>query len=218
MPDEISALIDKPHLLIAVLAFGGVLGMAVERFVESSKRAERRAYWKKRKTKGSRPSVRQRPAAKEAGSATSRVSATDQLDIVMDADFSAQPLLNRPERRLMSVLDTCVREGAPDWRVMAQVSMGEIVRSDDQDAYFAVNSKRVDLLIVNDAYEPLHAIEFQGTGHHLGRDAAARDAVKREALRKAGIGYVEVASGDSPSDVRIAVAKLLRQSGRVDHE
>ncbi|MED5543800.1 DUF2726 domain-containing protein [Novosphingobium decolorationis] len=216
MPDEILALIDKPHLLIAVLAIGGVLGMAVERFVESSKRAERRAYWQKRKAKGARFSGRRKSASKESVTATSRVSATEQLDIVMDAEFSAQPLLNRPERRLMSVLDACVREGAPDWRVMAQVSMGEIVRSDDEDAYFAVNSKRVDLLVVNDAYEPLHAIEFQGTGHHLGRDAAARDAVKREALRKAGIGYVEVASGDSPSDVRLAVAKLLRQSGRGD--
>ena len=41
-----------------------------------------------------------------------------------------------------------------------------------------------------------HVIEYQGSGHHLsGGAAAARDAVKKEALRKAGIGYHEVVAG-----------------------
>jgi len=31
-----------------------------------------------------------------------------------------------------------------------------------------------------------HALEYQGSGHHNGSCAAARDAVKKEALRKAG--------------------------------
>ena len=48
MPPEILALIDKPLLLIAVLAVGAVLGVGVERLVESQKRAERRAYWQGR--------------------------------------------------------------------------------------------------------------------------------------------------------------------------
>lgn len=48
MPPEILALIDKPLLLIAVLAVGAVLGIGVERLVEGQKRAERRAYWQGR--------------------------------------------------------------------------------------------------------------------------------------------------------------------------
>ena len=34
--------------------------------------------------------------------------------------------------------------------------------------------------------------------------AAARDAVKREALRRAGVGYVEVVPGDTPTKLRLA--------------
>ena len=36
---------------------------------------------------------------------------------------------------------------------------------------------------------PFHAFEFQGTGHRQNA-AAAHDAVKKEALCRAGIGYV----------------------------
>lgn len=48
MPPEIIALIDKPLLLLAVLAVGAALGIGVERLVEGQKRAERRAYWQGR--------------------------------------------------------------------------------------------------------------------------------------------------------------------------
>ena len=95
---------------------------------------------------------------------------------------------------------------------MGQVSLGEVAASPDKDAYFAVNSKRVDLVIVDRECRPLHAIEFQGSGPHTGENTAARDAIKKEALRRAGIGYVEVVSGDTPAEVRGMVRKLV---GRV---
>src|SRR5689334_24251167 len=61
---------------------------------------------------------------------------------------------------------------------------------------------RSDLLIVDDECRPLHAIEYQGGGHFNGAHAtAARDAVKKEALRRAGIGYVEVVAGDTPAEL-----------------
>ncbi len=214
MPEEILALIDKPHLLVAILAIGGGLGMAVERFVETSRRAERKAYWLSRKSKAARgPGLQGRgrvPVANELRSGP--LSASEQLEIVMGASFQAQPVLNRSELRLLNLVEACLAQAAPQWRVMAQVSLGEIVKSEARDAYLAVNSKRVDLLLIDGASRPLYAVEFQGSGHFLGADAAARDAVKREALRKAGIGYVEFSSGDTAGDVRATIVKLVRQS------
>jgi hypothetical protein len=66
-------------------------------------------------------------------------------------------------------------------------------------------------LLVSHEGDPLHAIEYQGSGHHLG-PAATRDAVKKEALRKAGIGYVEVQPGDTPGEVRATLLKLVRRT------
>ena len=43
-----------------------------------------------------------------------------------------------------------------------------------------------------------------------GFSAAARDAVKKEALRKAGIGYHEIVAGHTtPSELRALVEKLV---------
>lgn len=212
MPPEILALIDKPWLLLAVLAAGAACGMAVERFVESSKRAERRAFWRKRQTsqKGWNDVFGKGRRSKRARDTVEW--AADQLTTVMNAKFRARSLLNKSERRLLSVLEAALREESPGWRVMGQVSLGEVLSSEEEDAYFAINSKRVDFLIVNANCYPLHAVEFQGAGHHVGKTAAARDAVKKEALRRAGIGYVEVKPGDTPGEVRELIQRLVRKS------
>ena len=92
---------------------------------------------------------------------------------------------------------------------MAQVSLGEILRSKDTVAFGCVNSKRVDMLLVDEECRPQHAIEYHGAGHYQGT-AAARDAVKKEALRRAGIGYHEVVAGKTtPADLRQFVENLL---------
>src|SRR3546814_1079951 len=101
---------------------------------------------------------------------------------------------------------------------MGQVSLGEILASPNEAAFFAVNSERVDLLIVDADCRPLHAVEMQGQGHHQSDNTAARDAVKREALRRAGIGYIEVVSGDTPAEVRAMVRKLVGRAEFLDRK
>lgn len=97
---------------------------------------------------------------------------------------------------------------------MAQVSLGEILRCEDKAAFGCINSKRVDLLIVDADCNPMHAIEYQGGGHFEGAHAtAARDAMKKEALRRAGIGYDEVVAGNhTPAELRRVVEKLVQKA------
>jgi hypothetical protein len=122
-------------------------------------------------------------------------------------------LLNKSEAKLFRAIDKWVLELQPGWQVMAQVSLGEILKCEDKAAYACINAKRVDLLIVDDECRPLHAIEYQGGAHFKGAHAtAARDAVKKEALRRAGIGYVEVVGGEmSPAELRQVVEKLVQR-------
>lgn len=127
----------------------------------------------------------------------------------MGASFSVQRLLNKSEARVLKELEHFVENCNPTWQVMAQVSLGEVLRSKDATAFACINSKRVDLLLIDDECLPRHAIEYQGSGHHQGT-AAARDAVKKEALRRAGIGYHEILGGvTTPSDLRRLVEKLV---------
>ena len=86
---------------------------------------------------------------------------------------------------------------------------GRVSRQPDRDAYGAVNAKRVDFALMDPESRVTHSIEYQGAGHHQGK-AAARDAVKKEVLRKAGIGYHEVVAGHTTAgELRRLVAKLV---------
>lgn len=200
--------------LFALLLMGVFVGMAIERFRSKL----RREAWRKRNrprwdgatrvtgtTQGKWPSRSVPPPPRPP-------DAADQLRIVMGADFTVQPLLNKSEVRVLKELEHFVENCNPSWQVMAQVSLGEVLRSKDATAFACINSKRVDLLLIDDDCLPRHAIEYQGWGHHQGT-AAARDAVKKEALRRAGIGYHEVLAGvTTPSELRRLVEKLVASS------
>jgi hypothetical protein len=211
MPPEIVALIDKPLLLLAVLAVGAFAGMATEQFIS---RMRRQAWRQKNRSRWARkrgePNVAAGPRQPSRDHAPPRqLDAADQLRTVMGASFSIQPLLNKSEARVFKELDRVVIARNPRWQVMAQVSLGEILHSSDAEAYHCINSKRVDLLLMDDDCRPRHALEYQGGAHHQGT-AAARDAVKKEALRRAGVGYHEVVAGQTtPAELRRLVEKLV---------
>lgn len=146
-------------------------------------------------------------APKPATVAPSRKpDAADQLRSVMAAGFTAKPLLNRSESFVLKALEPLVGELLPGWRVMAQVSLGEVLDSKDAEAFNAINAKRVDFLLVDDEFRPRLVVEYQGQGHHQG-SAAARDAVKKEALRRAGVGYGEVLPSDTVADLQVMLRK-----------
>jgi len=132
----------------------------------------------------------------------------------MDARFEKRRLLSRSEAQVLYAAEREINAAGLKWRVMAQVSLGEVLFSPDAQAYSAINSKRVDLLIVSRSGDPIAAIEYQGHGHYQGT-AAARDAVKKEALRKAGVRYIAVTPGSGTEDIareisRIAQAEMLQ--------
>jgi len=212
MPPEILALTAKPHLLFSVVALSALAGILFEQFrtklrhIAWQKRSASRSHHHSGNGSVSWLKPHDRLVQKQPDN-------TDQLRIVMESDFTTQPLLNKSEARLFRELDRIVISCNPAWQVMAQVSLGEVVRCKDAQAYSCINSKRVDLLLMDDDCWPRHAIEYQGAGHHQGT-AAARDAVKREALRRAGIGYHEIIAGiTTPAELRRLVEKLVGKSG-----
>lgn len=204
-----NALLAQPVVLLIVLAVGAAIGMAVEKLVARQERDRKRAYWAGRNAGKAKSETQVKPAKEpEVRSAD---FAADQLKIVSRAQFTSRSLLNKPEAKVFEALDKLVIARNPRWQVMAQVSLGEFLASPDKDAFLAVNSKRVDFALMDENCRVVHALEYQGSGHHTGDCAAARDAVKKEALRKAGIGYYEVVAGHTtPGELRALVERLVR--------
>jgi hypothetical protein len=199
----LTALSDNASLLVFAVVF--FVAMVVLNEVLRPQRSKRSRFRRKR-SGDQRPDLR---VVAKSGEDELLASASEQLRRVMSADFKSRALLNRPEAQVFKTLDAAVVARNPRWQVMAQVSLGEFLSSPDRGAYAAVNSKRVDFALMDAECRVRHALEYQGNGHHQG-SAAARDAVKKEALRKAGIGYHEVVAGDTtPAELRRLVEKLV---------
>lgn len=207
--ETVNFLLDRPFTLLIVLVIGAAIGMFLERAFEKSDRDKRRAYWRGRNAGKSKWQKSQGGARPTPAPGSADFSA-DQLKLVSKAKFTSRSLLNRSEAKVFDALDKAVIARNPAWQVMAQVSLGEFLASPDKDAYFAINSKRVDFALMDENACVVHALEYQGSGHHTGDSAAARDAVKKEALRKAGIGYHEIVAGHTtPSELRALVETLV---------
>lgn len=144
-----------------------------------------------------------------------------QAEVVSLAEFETAPLLNQSEKRLLPLLEDAVAREAPGFRVMAQTSMGEVLRPRpmparkdlEEAAYAAINSKRFDFTIIDRRGHLVAAIEYQGSGHY-GQTAFLRDAVKREVCRKAGVAFIEVRKGTRPSELAETVRRVLQPHRR----
>ena len=138
----------------------------------------------------------------------SPMAARRQLWVVRKAYFKKQRLMNRSEYPRFKIVEEEIARARKGHHVFSQVNLGEILETKNEKAFRAINSKRVDMLIVNRGGWPVLAVEYQGEGHYQG-DAADRDAVKKSALEKAGIGYLEIFPKDNSDKIRRAIRRQL---------
>lgn len=199
--------VDGGFFLPDVAVFGALAVIAfVGLFLVASYPKGRRFHFRHRS--------RRKPflAVAESGSLGDSAS---QLRHVMAATFHKKKVMNKEEYRVFRVVEAEVQAQRNGCRVLSQTSLGEIIGSDDKKAFDSVNSKRVDILIMGPYGDPIAAIEYQGAGHHQGT-AAARDAIKREALRKAGVHFIEVLESHSPEEVAQLVRRIFLPASTSD--
>ncbi|PXA99165.1 hypothetical protein DMC47_04790 [Nostoc sp. 3335mG] len=151
------------------------------------------------------------PQAKARRRSQPRRDAADQLRLVMAAPFQRARLMSRAEFDLFKLIEAHLPRCGPGFRLMAQPSVGEFVETSDPEAYRAINARRVDMLVIDTFGFPVAAVEHQGGGHYQA-GAAARDAIKREVLRKAGIEYVEIFDYHDGEEVRRLVSAALQRN------
>ena len=72
-----------------------------------------------------------------------------QLKAVMAGAFERRRILNSSEYRLFVIVEREIAARRAGYHVFAQTNLGEILRSRDEDAFHSINSKRVDILVVD---------------------------------------------------------------------
>jgi hypothetical protein len=132
-----------------------------------------------------------------------------QLDAVQHNRFYAMPIMNRGEYKLFQTILREVEKINFHYWVFPQVALGEVIRSPDEQAYAAINSKRCDLIVTDSYGKPLLAIEYNGTGHWLSGDASIRDQIKQIALEKAGVAYKAIDPNTTDHEIHRIIETAL---------
>ena len=141
---------------------------------------------------------------------------TAQMEFISKVDFKLRPLLNRSEYKILRILEEVSQDIPGGHRVMAQTSLGEVLApqmasgsKEARDlAFHSINSKRLDFLVIDGYGMPVLAVEYQGHGHYNDR-TFMHDAVKREAVRKAGIRFLEIRAEYDAKDLENEIRKAL---------
>ena len=183
--------------------------------------AFRRRRRGKRGSRGKYPRRREQWPSEVPRSDASRLGdPAAQMEFISRVDFEPRRLLNKSEYGILLILENVTREIGGGHRVMAQTSLGEIIAprtasgSDEARdlAFRSINSKRLDFLVIDRTGMPALAVEYQGHGHYRNR-AFMRDAVKREAVRKAGVRFLEIPAEFDAAIVENQVRSALGQDG-----
>ena len=138
------------------------------------------------------------------------------MEFISKVDFKPRPLLNRSEYRILRILEEVSQDIPGGHRVMAQTSLGEVLAPQMASgsetardlAFRSINSKRLDFLVIDGYGMPVLAVEYQGHGHYNDR-TFMHDAVKREAVRKAGIRFLEIRAEYDAKDLENEIRKAL---------
>ncbi|WP_187488965.1 DUF2726 domain-containing protein [Duffyella gerundensis] len=176
----------------------GLIAAAVVVYLISAKKKKRPQNRYQRPKDYQAPERRSRERAPEV--AREETIAERQLSTVRSNEFYKCPLMNKGEYGVFRKLEKLLSTSHRGYRIFAQVSLGEILGSDDTQAYFAINSKRADFVIIDWAGQPVAVVEYHGSGHYKG-NATVRDAVKREACKSAGIAFIELHEHYSEKDI-----------------
>jgi hypothetical protein len=128
--------------------------------------------------------------------------------------FRKKQIMSRGEFDLFCAAMTVTDQRLPRaFYVFPQVSLGEVLGSEDQDAYDAIKCKRGDLLLADRRGNPVAVLECQGSEHDIDGTAIGRDRIKLEALKRAEVRYVPIPDGTPQDEMQRIIRGLLAITG-----
>ncbi len=156
---------------------------------------------------------------------------------VVMANLKSKPLLNEEEKKVFKMVFGFLERWNANLKnpsesrgliLLSQVSLGEFIGPEkneedwsyeDKNAWFALQGRRVDFLIIDQNFHPILAIEHQGSGHFQG-DWKERDKLKQSVYRYAGIQLVKTTKShlDQPNQVSGMIAGKLRRKYDVNYQ
>ncbi len=145
----------------------------------------------------------------EAGDTRFSGTAEDvaRLRTVSDSRFAPRRFLSEVWAQRLNDIEELVADLGENWRVIPFVALDQILASSDEAANRAIAGQRVDMLIVTAAHMPVGAIQYRPVAD-MEEQEALRDALRTEALRRAGVACLQLRPIDGHFALRDALSQL----------
>lgn len=134
-----------------------------------------------------------------------------QVEVVSALRFEAIPLMGEGERRLFRLIEAAAGELAPGCRLLARVSLDEVVRPrsatgrDWDQAMASIRSKRLDFALFDGEGRIVAAF---GCAERVRMIGEGREKVRRGALAGAGIPYLPLAATTTVEEICLSLHRL----------
>lgn len=134
-----------------------------------------------------------------------------QVEVVSALRFEAIPLMGEGERRLFRLIEAAAGELAPGCRLLARVSLDEVVRPrsatgrDWDQAMASIRSKRLDFALFDGEGRIVAAF---GCAERVRMIGEGREKVRRAALAGAGIPYLPLAATTTVEEICLSLHRL----------
>lgn len=122
------------------------------------------------------------------------------IQYVQLSQYSVRPIMNKEAYFVFMITERFFKDLKQGHRVIPEMCMGAVLHCADEEGFSSINSKRLDIGVINRTGSLILAIEYNGSGHYQG-NAVARDAIKKMALNKAQVPLIEIVPEDSESDI-----------------
>lgn len=133
------------------------------------------------------------------------------LKYVQASQYAVRPVMNKSVYPVFKIIERHFKELNQGHRVIPEMCMGAAPQCVNEEGFSSINSKRIDIGVIDWMGHLILAVEYNGTGHYQG-NAAGRDAVKRMALNKARVPLIEIIPDDDENRIleKLAVATTLK--------
>ncbi len=158
------------------------------------KRSYKRKFYQNR-----RDNLRQVYPDKQDSESAGRPDLSDPavaLRYVQVSQYTLRPLMSKKVYSLFKLDERFFKDMNQGHLVIPEMCMGAALNCTDKEGFSSINSKRLDIGVIDRTGNLILAIEYNGGGHYQA-NAAGRDAVKRLALNKAQVPLIEVIPDDS---------------------
>lgn len=97
---------------------------------------------------------------------TDTANTENQLRFVSTASFEKRKIMSKEAFNVFKTIENYFQSKNDGYRVIPEVCLGAVLSSENKQAHSSINSKRIDIGVIDRYGKLFLAVEYHGSGHY----------------------------------------------------